>query len=438
MVPESIRSTLAALLLAALFCPGVTFASTTTLTPTGGDDTAQLQAALDACSGAALPCHIELAAGIFHTDLLLVQDFRGHISGQGVTRTIVRPLVGERLRSTRRPFLGDPTADQPYPVLIHFANGADVTVGDFTLEFPGTMRVQTWHLGSLTTQDALLSAIMVDGDDTDTARLVARRLQIVAADVPQDVTFGSNVLNAFRFEGQIRTGHPRDETGTATALGSGEFVAEDVVIRRTGLGFALRDATHVQVNIAKNDVDARFIGVFLTDLGASRATVTGNRVASELVGIQLLRGVRPHDEPSTFEIFDNTVSINHQGTGLFGPGDGIVFVDITVFADPAGAGGIDTADILDNRISLGVGTFDAVFVLGDRGHVSVARNRLTGPALDGGVVVTDSRGTRVVDNVFDGFAPAPDVLLLPSASDCVVIQPGATVVDLGINNSVTT
>jgi hypothetical protein len=407
------------------------------LKPNGVDDTQQLQEALDACSGVRVPCLIELAAGVFHTDVLLARDFKGVIIGKGRGRTILRPLVGTPLRSTANVFLDNPTPNDPYPVLLHFADGADVALHGFTLEFPEDMQVARWSLGPFPTDNALLSAVMVDGGADDRARLIVSNLEIIAAEHPQADIYGSNVINAIRFEGQIRTTDPSDDLGTATPLGGGLFVARDVRIRGTGLGLALRDARNLLVDIAENQImDTRLIGVFFGDVGGSHVTVTRNIVTSETVGIYWLRGVRPLDRPSNVSLRENAITINQAGTGILGPGDGVVFIDLTVFDDPVTGGAIDKATIERNRITLGVDAYEAVFVVGDRGKVTIADNKLSGPALDAGIFVEASSGTRIARNRFEGFAPAPDVWLLDSTSACRVWQPGATVLDEGVGNVV--
>jgi hypothetical protein len=58
--------------------------------PTGGDDTLQLQDALDAASSAGRGAVIELAAGTFHVGRPLVAlNFDGTIRGAGTRKTTV-------------------------------------------------------------------------------------------------------------------------------------------------------------------------------------------------------------------------------------------------------------------------------------------------------------------------------------------------------------
>jgi hypothetical protein len=397
------------------------------LKPNDVDDTVQLQAALDSCSGATPPCQIVLSKGVFHTDVLLVRNFRGRIRGQGAGHTIVRPVAGIALRSTAVPFLADPTLAEPYPVLLHFADGGDIHLTDFTLEFPEDMQVEPYDAAG-PIKDALLSAIMVDG--TETARLVVSRLEIIATERPPETSrFGSALLNAIRFEGQIRLVNGIE---IVTPLAGGEFVAHDTSIRGVGLGFALRDLRNVNAEIVDNAVqNARLLGVFLTDMGNSDALVADNRISSELTGVQILRGVRPPEDPSTFRVARNAFKINELGTSLFGPGDGLVFVDITP------DGGIDRAFVRNNDITLGVEAFEGIFVLGDRGGVHITGNQISGPALDAGITIVDSRGTHTRQNDFSDLEPGKaDVWLQSTTSDCRVVEPDGTVLDEGSNNEV--
>lgn len=403
-------------------------AGATTLTPNGVDDTAQLQEALDACAGVAEPCTIDLAAGVFHTDALLAPDFRGEIRGRGMKQTTIRPVTDRPIRSVDEPFLDDPTIDEPYPVLMHFTGDSDVKLSDFTLEFPASMRVEAYVVVD-PIENALLAAIMVDG--TGVANLTVVRLAILAAKNDDLASFGSNVMNAIRFEGQIRL---VDGEETATPLAGGEVIIWGTRVRNAGLGFALRDLTNVRATILNNRVqDARLIGIFLTDMGASHTLVANNRVAAEFLGVQILRGVRPHAEPSLFDILRNQFVVNEHGSSLFGPGDAILFLDVTS-EDLENPGGIDRAFVFLNRIELG-DAFDGVFVLGDRGNVVIARNEIAGSALDAPITIYGSRGTSTSFNLFTGAEPGrPDVWLADPTSECRVIEPKATVLDEGVNN----
>jgi hypothetical protein len=436
------------------------------------DDTAQLQAALEGCSsspsgphdhvqllGEEQPghggehdnddddgsgrgrCTIVLSDGVFHTDVLLVHGFRGHIRGQGQGRTIIRPVRGA-LRSVDVVFEKGPTLAEPYPVLLHFADGGDIRLSHFTLEFPADMQVEPYVIaGGPVITNALLSAVMVDG--TGEARLRVSNLAIVAADRADPATLGSVLLNAIRFEGQIRqlidpaTGDVHDST---VPLARGRFTVRDTAVVGSGNVFALRDARNLAAEIVDNRVrGARLNAVNLVDLGQSQVHVANNFISGS-TGVFIFRGGRPFDQPSTITVERNRFVITDSSSALFGePGLGMLFVDITP------DGGIDRAVIQDNHIALtrdhppSLGFVGAVLVTGDRAGARITGNRITGPVGLAGVIVENSDGTRVRLNDLSGLVTDPsavDIWLTDTTSHVRVLQPGATVLNEGVDNIV--
>lgn len=429
------RTPIASLLAASLaLWAGVAFGHGTTLqlSPNGVNDTSKLQKALDSCTHAKAACRIVLARGVFYTDVLLAKDFNGSIRGQGRDKTIIRPLRIAPLRSTPRPFLKDPSLSQPYPVLLHFANGANVEMSDLTLDFPHDMRVAEWGL-PYGLPDKLLAAIMVDGGRNDRARLEISR---VAINAPRSPAFGSNVMNAVSFEGQTRATDPYDAVGRATPLASGELSARNVSINGTLVAFNVRDISNSQVSLIDNDLeDVLTSGFSFADLSQSRILVRKNRIAAASNGIRINRGVRflggveqASKKSSAYVITQNTVNIE--------TGDGITFVDSTQFFTTPGHG-IDHVLVHDNDVVLAPEALTGVFVMGDYGNVTVASNTLWGPSAWGGIFINEGRGTRTWHNRFRDFgSDAIHVTLSPTTSRCWVSERGAKVQDDGVGNNV--
>jgi hypothetical protein len=404
------------------------------LSPNGANDTQQLQSALSACSGVSEPCQIVLANGVFRTDVLLVRDFNGRIRGQGQGNTIIRPRSDAPLRSTARPFLKDPTRAEPYPVLLHFADGGDVELADLTVEFPEDMQVAPWGL-PYGLPNKLYAGIMMDGGRDDEAHLSLARLAIVA---PRSPEFGSNVYAAVRFEGQNRATNEYDAVGRATPIARGELKAHDVSINGSLVGFAVHDVSRSQVELFDNDIqNVLTAGIQLADLSQSSAAVRNNHIAVASTGIEITRGSRLNGgveqfskKPSTYVVSQNTVNVE--------TGDGLVFIDSLRFFGYPGSG-IDTVLMRDNDVVLEAGAIQAVIVIGDDSHVTVASNDLWGPSAFGGIYIDEARGTRVRSNTFHGFTPsAPDVTLTPGTSECWIDEPSATVLDDGVDNHVRT
>ena len=91
------RLVLAVVLAVALLCllaaPALA-ATTITVTPSGGDDTAQIQKAFDKAVEAGPGSTVRLTAGHFYTNNILVQNFSGCFKGAGEGETHHRLLRG--------------------------------------------------------------------------------------------------------------------------------------------------------------------------------------------------------------------------------------------------------------------------------------------------------------------------------------------------------
>jgi hypothetical protein len=283
----------------------------------------------------------------------------------------------------------------------------------------------TFDVPDQTIHDALLSAIMADGT-TNTAQLSVSGLEIIATANDALFPFGSNLLNAIRFEGQHRP-------AGITPLSSGKFSAQKTQINGGGLGFALRDVNSVDAKIVNStSINNRLISVFLTDMGDSKVKVFNNVLSCELEAIQIIRGFRDPapDTPSDFVVANNDVTIN-SATSLFGPGDGILYADLTV------EGGISDVAIKENTIALGVDVFEGVYIFGDIEKTKVKGNEVSGSAINAGITIDGSNGTISRENKFVNFQPQlADVWLTSTTSNCDVKEPGATVLDEGTNNHV--
>jgi hypothetical protein len=409
------------------FLTSLSIAGTTLINPNGSDDTSQLQTALESCSGAKSKCKVILSEGIFYTDVLLVQNFNGKISGQGAGKTIIRPVTDRPLRSTDTVFQKDPTLAEPYPILLHFFDGGNIELSDFTLDFPAEMKVEPYVIFGAQDQvhDALISAIMAEGT-TNPVQFSISGVEIIAAANDALFPFGSNLLNAIRFEGEHRA-------GITTPLSSGKFSAKDTHINGGGLGFALRDINGADAKIVNSSsINNRFISVFLTDMGDSKAKVFNNVLSSELEAVQIIRGfVDPAPSAaSDFNIANNTVTVDSSNS-LFGPGDGIVYADLTE------EGGISDVVLKENSINMINEGLEGIYVFGDINKTRVKRNAVSGDAIDAGVTLDGSNGATTRENTFENLQPRlADVWLTNTTTNCDVKEPGATVLDEGTNNHV--
>lgn len=102
---------------------------TISVAPSGGEDTAALQCALDLAVAAGRPVTVALAEGEFRAAQLLAIGFHGRLRGAGMGRTTLRNLDGPL--PVDPSWLGDvhPSATYPWPVQLSFVEG-EVAVSD--------------------------------------------------------------------------------------------------------------------------------------------------------------------------------------------------------------------------------------------------------------------------------------------------------------------
>lgn len=400
-----------------------------------GDDTAQLQAALSQCTNAKRPCDLRLTAGVFHTDVLLVKGFHGSITGSGQARTIIQPLANQALRSTRDPFIADPTLAEPYPALLYFDDGGKISISRLTLEFPASMRVASWNFylsGEQDIQDSLLAAIFVSSSGEADLRM--SNVKIVASD-KNERYFGSNIFTGVRFEGQIRFSGDADVT---RKLKRGRLIAHDNTLLRTGDGFSLEDAENTRALVYRNEFDSRVYSIIFTNLSASNVAAYRNIIRTEIEGIFVAQTPeRPPAKRSNYLLSQNIINVNEDDTSIDPSGagyDGIGVFDFRFEPETILANVI----IWDNDVTVRDGEVLAAFsIYGDGpGSMQVFGNRVYGVPSDAGVFVDLSRGTRVFHNDLGELGDVPGVWLGADTRDCRVIEPNDVVRDEGQGNHV--
>ena len=107
--------------------------------PTGGDDTALLQGALERCSRATTAdCSVVLCSGVFQTGILRVEDFRGTLRGAGPLATTLRALPDLPVNPSSAGFFRDDPFDTTtgaWPYLLQFVEGR-ATIRDLGILIP--------------------------------------------------------------------------------------------------------------------------------------------------------------------------------------------------------------------------------------------------------------------------------------------------------------
>jgi hypothetical protein len=262
--------------------------------PTGGDDTAGLQCALDAATAAGVPMTVELAPGRFVTGPLLAVGFRGRLRGAGEHATLVTNPSWPMAVFAGDWSLAPPSPSNIWPSLVTFLGGA-FAVSDLSLSVTGDQPTTGSDFGYGTVY-SMVMGIAVVGDHAEAA----------FERVTEDPVFGYNVGNGIYFEGLVTWPDPPPISGSLSVRGctirgvaSGTPLynvrhgrVEIVGNRLTGgsYGGDIADLEDVDLIIAGNDIDASQSGLLIYEfclspaavcgLPGSRLLVAGNRIAA--------------------------------------------------------------------------------------------------------------------------------------------------------------
>lgn len=405
------------------------------LAPTGGDDTAALQAALDRCSHARGPCAVTLCAGTFETGILRVEGFRGTLSGEGARATVLR--ARPELAVNDNPdgyYYDDPfsPARDPWPYLLQFIGGKG-RVRDLALEVPspptvappdGPLRPTTgWFFfgGEIF---ELAGALLVTGPERADFEIEGVR---IGAGPDSASALGTTLIAGVSFEGLLF--NPGDPGPYPVLPLGGRFEVEESSFTGMNRAVSLGELASAEVAAARNRFRSPF-AVNAVDISRTRLVVEANLLEGALGGVQVFQNL--DGAPS-----GEAVVLVHGNEGrVAAGGHGVLFLDV---ADPA----LERAtwlSVSENRLTVGdaSGPAASAVTATGAGHLGVRANRFVGRAAVG-VDIDRTVGCRVVNNALSALAtdPGPDVRLGPQTSDCLAIV-GArdTVVDEGSGNRV--
>lgn len=246
------------------------------VTPSGGEDTANLQCALDAAIETPRPMTVQLAAGEFFTAQLVAKGFAGTLRGAGRDRTVIknakRPLPVTFLDHF---LVGEPSAANPWPTLLAFVDG-DFRVSDLTISVLDEEPTVGWSLTGLDlTIKALAQEIVILGDS---ARAAFERVAFVGSTAPSDPIFGMNVYNAVYFEGLL--------PGLAPL--SGAFEVRDCAFVDVLAGAVITNVRDTRVAFVGNTSTGTPYPSFLGDLDRSDVLIAGNVFDGGLAGVQIV------------------------------------------------------------------------------------------------------------------------------------------------------
>ena len=359
--------------------------------PSGGDDTAMLQAALDDCmTNHPTGCTIKLSAGTYKSQQLFGEDFHGSLKGRGMDKTVIQVLAP--LEVTADPIVegfwseNPPSRANKYPMLVIFMAG-DITVSNMTFRVSDYDPVMPWCFDVDCSQTALWGFLGVIGDTS--ANLSIERVGFEGG--PGPLAWSNHNYD----DGPFFLGLSGDQplTGTFKVVSSRIRNGEDGL-----LVWSVRDA-HITIGGSPSDgnvVENGALGGAYVDLDHSILEYSYNNMAvgasggAGVLGWQCATAIPA--EPSQFLIQHNTFKAAASWE------NGVWAVD---FGPPMGVG--KTADfvISDNTVEIASSEadpawagIDAVFAVG----AVISNNRISGRNVLIGIAAEGSSQCMVLGN----------------------------------------
>jgi hypothetical protein len=399
--------------------------------PNGVDDTANLQAGLDACVAEGPGCTVQLSSGRYLTRQLVTYNFQGTFRGEGKDATTIEALPNLPVAARDISVQGECPPDTttcPWPSLIIFVDG-DIQVSDLSIRItapPGTATTGWAFFGMRIT--TLVDALRFMGRQP--TNVAIDRVSVEGLPDYSDSSFGKqfgfpvgfNVLNGIIFAGEFpRSSAPFDyyfTSGSLTVRNSSfrtmlDGVSED--------GFLT--SSHVTIGgspSAGNHFENVFVGMDMESAQSSFFDVSYNTSSGLFFAAWVVPWQRVFvpSSPSQYLIHDNAfLTTEPSAVGLLLDNEPTPWIQANVWNNTfelqnASSDGIDLvktsgARILNNTI-MGSG-FNAIGLYGSTTGSTVVRNDVAGftstgpgqiflgPPTTQNVVVCSSRSDTVLD-----------------------------------------
>jgi hypothetical protein len=238
--------------------------------PTGADDTASLQCAIDKAGALGIE-KLRLLQGTYRTGQLVASGFVGHIFGAGPSKTVVRNLPQPLYVTPVDFYLQPPGPQNPWPSLLAFVNG-HFEVTDLAVRIVG-VPTQGWSIFGIDPPiQALAHGVVIVGQHADAS---FRNVLVQGEALPEDL-FGLNLINGIFYEGFI---------GSEPAPLAGSLTIRDAVFRRMASGTPVVNLRNADVHILRNRYEEVLYGAEVVDLDHTRYRFHGNDVSGEWYGL---------------------------------------------------------------------------------------------------------------------------------------------------------
>jgi hypothetical protein len=276
--------------------------------PNGVDDTADIQAAFNACVSYGPGCTVQLEKGTYYTSQITVFGFQGNFVGMGQGLTTIQAL----------PNLPAPTADpfwaalpgpaNPWPALFTFENGA-YRISGMTLTEPYTNAISpSWDAtaaGGPAIETELFTAMELTG-----LRAYATVDHVTVLGTAGNV-LGTNIYNAITFEGSVLPTGWTDPITDVIPI-SGAFSMTNSVFNSAESGPWVDVIANARVTVCDNTLVNSPVPLGFADASNSQITFCGNQASNVYSGAGLLveQSTLVQDQRSTVFVTGNDFHVN--------------------------------------------------------------------------------------------------------------------------------
>ncbi|MGO9864820.1 MAG: hypothetical protein ACLPLR_14500 [Terriglobales bacterium] len=410
--------------------------------PNGVDDTANIQAALDACVASGKTCTVQLAAGNYRTSQLVEYNFRGTFKGMGMNSTTIEALPNLTVSLPDAAVYGEclpNTTTCLWPSLIIFVDG-NIHVSDLSIRVtapPGTA-TSGWTIFGLGISSLLDGLRFMGQHPTD---VTIDRISIEGLPDNSPNSFGMvvgfgvgfNVVNEIIYTGELpRSSTPFDYyfmTGSLTVRNSSFKMAIDGVSQD---GFLQSSQIVVGGSPATgNHFENLYVGMDMEGSESSTFDISYNISSGIYAGMWVIpwQPVFVPTSGSRYLIHDNQFS----ATGQHGEG---IFLDDNATNPWIHAAAWNNTVELQDTLSEGIGVYNTK-------GTAVWNNSVTGSDGTDGIGLWSTTLDAVANNNVSGFtvdntAGLAQIYLDPSTTSDLVVcaERSDTVLNQGTNNAI--
>ena len=409
--------------------------------PSGKDDTANIQAALNACVAQGPGCTVQLREGKYLTKQLVTYNFRGTFKGMGMGRTTIEALPHLTVNTPDPVVYGEclpNTTTCLWPSLIIFVDG-DIDVSDLSIRItasPGTATTG-WTVFGLQISSLLDGLRFMGQNPTDVSidRISIEGLPDNSSNsfgIVVGLPVGFNVVNEIIYTGELpRSSAPFDYyflSGSLTVRNSSFKMAIDGVSQD---GFLQSSKITIGGSpFTGNHFENLYVGMDLEGSESSKFDISYNLSSGIYAGMWVIpwQPAFVPSSPSRYLIHDNkflTTAASAQAVYLQSDS---IFPWIR-------------ARIWNNTIELQGALSDGIDAYNTQDTL-IWNDTITGTGYDA-IGLHGGISSTIIDNNVSGFTPDTSVGLAqiyldPSTTHDLVVcaEPSDTVLNQGNNNAV--